>query len=300
MDQNKIERVLKLMKLLTGNVEYSIEELAEKLETSPRTIYRYIDTFKAAGFAVIKQDGTFALARESRFFKDISQLVHFTEEEAYMVNSLIDGLDNTNVIKENLRSKLATIYNLTSIAEVVVKKANASNVNNLIEAIEEEKQVLLKGYSSGHSKKKEDRLVEPFQFTTNYINVWCYDPKDNKNKLFKTERIAEVEVLNEKQKFTQKHSSGFIDIFRMHGDKPVHIKLELGMLSHNLLTEEFPLSEKHIKKINDKKWLLSTDIANIKGAARFVMGTMDDIKIIEGDALKKYIREFVSKHLSKI
>ena len=39
MDQNKIERVLKIMKLLTGNVKYTIEELADRLEMSPRTIY---------------------------------------------------------------------------------------------------------------------------------------------------------------------------------------------------------------------------------------------------------------------
>lgn len=300
MDQNKIERVLKLMKLLTGNIEYSIEELADKLETSPRTIYRYIDTFKTAGFAVIKQGNTFSLARESRFFKDISQLVHFTDEEAYMVNSLIDGLDNTNVIKENLRAKLATIYNLTSIADVVVKKANAKNVNALIEAIEDGKRVILKGYSSGHSKKTQDRIVEPFQFTTNYINVWCFDPKDRHNKLFKTERIAEVEILPDPQQFKEKHDAGFIDIFRMHGEKPMHIELELGVLSHNLLVEEFPLAEKYIKKKNSKTWILSTEIANVKGAARFVLGTMDDVKIVQGEELKNFIKDFVKQNLSKI
>ncbi len=300
MDQNKIERVLRLMKLLTSNIGYSIEELAERLETSPRTIYRYIDTFKTAGFAVVKHNNSLSLAKESRFFKDISQLVHFTEEEAFMVNSLIDDLDNTNVIKENLRSKLATIYRFTSIADVFVKKSNAQKVNALIEAVEEGKQVILKGYSSGHSKKKKDRIVEPFKFTTNYISIWCYDPKDHKNKLFKTERITEVQVLDAEQKYKEKHSTGFIDIFRMHGDKPIHIELELGLLSHNLLIEEFPLSENFLKKKGEKKWILSTDIANLKGAARFVLGTMDDVKILKGRELKNYILSFVKKHIDNI
>ena len=40
------------MWLLTANDTYTIEELADMLDTSPRTIYRYLDTFKAAGFSV--------------------------------------------------------------------------------------------------------------------------------------------------------------------------------------------------------------------------------------------------------
>ena len=54
MDQPKIERMLRLMRLMASNTNYTIDELAEKLKMSYRTIYRYIDTFKASGFAVAK------------------------------------------------------------------------------------------------------------------------------------------------------------------------------------------------------------------------------------------------------
>ena len=54
MDQPKIERMLRLMMMLTANTKYTVEELAQKLDTSPRTIFRYIDTFKEAGFMVMK------------------------------------------------------------------------------------------------------------------------------------------------------------------------------------------------------------------------------------------------------
>ena len=50
MDQPKIERMLRLMKMMSGNINYSVEELSEKLEMSDRTIYRYIDTFKNSGY----------------------------------------------------------------------------------------------------------------------------------------------------------------------------------------------------------------------------------------------------------
>ena len=56
MDQSKLERLLRLMKLLTANTTYDIDQLAERLQMSRRTVYRYIDTFREAGF-VIKKSG---------------------------------------------------------------------------------------------------------------------------------------------------------------------------------------------------------------------------------------------------
>ena len=38
---------------------------------------------------------------------------------------------------------------------------------------------------SGNSHKVSDRLVEPFEFTTNMIDVWCYDLEKKGNKVFK-------------------------------------------------------------------------------------------------------------------
>lgn len=49
MDQPKLDRLLRVMKILTGNTTYSVEDLAERLELSERIIYRYIDTFRDAG-----------------------------------------------------------------------------------------------------------------------------------------------------------------------------------------------------------------------------------------------------------
>ena len=67
MDQPKIERLLRLMKMLTANNRYTIEDLADKLEMSPRTVYRYIDTFREAGF-VVKKSGNYIEIK--RFLND--------------------------------------------------------------------------------------------------------------------------------------------------------------------------------------------------------------------------------------
>lgn len=301
MDQAKIERLLRLMKLMTGNVNYTVNDLAERLETSYRSIYRYIESFKDAGFVVQKLDGgVYKLSKESPQFKDISQLVHFTDEEAHIVNQLIEGLDDTNMLKQNLRKKLCSVYNCTSMASSVVRGANASNVNRLVEAIESRCQVVLRDYASGHTGNRRDRVVEPFGFTTNYVQVWCYEPESGMNKLFKTSRIGVVELTDSEWQYADKHREGYIDIFRMTGFEQQGVRLKLGMLARNLLVEEYPLAERDIKPIDDTSWLLDTKVCNYRGIGRFVMGLMDDIEIVDSPEFEEYIRRHIDAIMLKL
>ena len=57
MDQPRIERLLRLMKMLSSNVNYTVEELANKFDVSIRTMYRYIDTLKTSGFELTRYPG---------------------------------------------------------------------------------------------------------------------------------------------------------------------------------------------------------------------------------------------------
>ena len=83
MSLNKFERQLQLMLLLTQNRKYTIEEISEKLALSSRSIYRYLDFFAEYGFKVEKnKSGIYRLDKESEFFKRITELIHFTEDEA--------------------------------------------------------------------------------------------------------------------------------------------------------------------------------------------------------------------------
>ena len=295
MDQPKLERLLRLMKLLTSNVNYTVNDLAERLDTSYRSIYRYIETFKEAGFVVHKlEGGVYKLGKESPYFREISQLVHFTDEEAHIVNQLLEGLDDTNMLKQNLRKKLSSVYNCTSMAASVVKGKNAANVNRILEAIEERRQVLLCDYSSSHTGEVRTRCVEPFGFTTNYVQIWCYEPDSGMNKLFKTSRIGSVEVLDKGWKHEADHHEGYIDIFRMTGYEQHRVKLELGMLAHNLILEEYPLSERDIKPLANGRWLLDTYVCNYLGISRFVVGLLDDIRVVDSPEYSDYLKQRMS------
>ncbi len=294
MDQPKIERMLRLMKMLTANVEYTVDDIADRLGMSRRTVYRYIDTFRDAGFVIKKSGQHIRLDKESPHFKDISQLVHFTEEEAVILRRAIESIDDTNLLKQNLKRKLYSVYDSKTLADTVVKGHNAGNVHTLIEAIEDKRQVILRSYHSAHSIR--DRRVEPFGFTTNYVNVWCYDTDDGKCKIFKTARIDRVELLDDVWQHEPEHEEGYIDIFRMIGSERIPVKLELGMLSRNLLLEEYPLSEKYIAQTAPERWTLETDVANFHGIGRFVAGLLDDIRIIKPVGLIDYIKDYLARY----
>lgn len=296
MDQPKIERLLRLMKMLTANVTYSVDDIADRLGMSRRTIYRYIDTFRDAGFVIKKSGDCIRLDKESPHFKDISQLVHFTEEEAAILKSAIENIDDTNLLKQNLKRKLYSVYDNKLLANTVVKGKNASNVHSLLDAIEQKQQVILHRYQSGHGGKVSDRRVEPFAFTTNYVQVWCFDMADQSCKLFKTSRIGSVEILGEKWQYEASHNENFIDIFRMNGKERTRVQLELGMMSYNLLIEEYPLAERDTRPIDNNRWLLDTEVASMHGVGRFVAGLLDDIHIIDSPELQAHIDSYLQKY----
>lgn len=295
MDQPKIERLLRLMKMLTANTTYGVDELAQRLDMSRRTIYRYIDTFREAGFVIKREGDCIRLDKESPHFKDISQLVHFTEEEALILRRTIEDIDDTNMLKADLKRKLYSVYDNGTLASGKISRRNSSNIHTLLSAIENHKEVILKGYQSAHGSVVRDRRVEPFAFTQGYVQIWCYDLDDGRNKLFKSSRIASVELLGEMWRYEELHKEGFIDIFRMNGQQRLPVTLELGILSYNLLLEEYPLAERDTEKVGDNLWRLTTEVANYVGVGRFVIGLIDDIKIVDTPELVEYLRAYVAK-----
>jgi len=299
MDQPKLERLLRLMKMLTTNYNFSVDEIAEKLNLSARTVYRYLDTFKDAGFLIKKQNNCPRIDRSSPYFKDISELIHFTEEEAFILKSAIENIDENNLLKQNLKKKLYTVYDYKIMAETIVSGKNGRNVQHLVEAIENKKRVVLKNYSSANGKDIRDRELEAYAFTTNYVQIWCYCPDEKLNKLFKVSRIGSVEILPETWQYGEQHQKGYIDVFRISSNEIIPVKLKLGLRAASLLIEEYPLADMYLSKLSDNEWMFATDVCSYCGIGRFILGLMDDIEIIDTPTLHEYIATQLKKNQKK-
>ena len=299
MDQPKLTRLLRVMMMLTSNRDKPIEEISRRLSMSPRTVYRYIDTFREAGFVVKKKGAGYHLDKASPYFREISELIHFTDEEALLLKSAIESIDQNNLIKQNLKKKLYTVYDYKILADTIVNSQNSLNVKHLIEAIESKRKVILHNYSSANSSEIRNRKVEAFAFTTNYVQVWCFESEFNDPKLFSVARIGSVEVINEPWEQEEKHIKGWIDAFRMHADCRLPIKLRLSLRAASLLTEEFPLAQSGLQKVQDNEWVFEAQVCSYDGVGRFVMGLLDkDIEILATDEFKAHIRKML-KNISK-
>lgn len=291
MDQPKIERLLRLMQYLSGNSYYTIDELSVKLEITRRTIYRYLDTFKNVGFAVQRiNDGVYRMANMRNSDADLSKIVYFSEEEAFVVNGLIDALDDTNAMKNELKLKLSAVYEATNIKKYTINKGVSKTISNLASAIKNKKSVVLRHYSSSRSNTVKDYQVEPFVFTTNYLDVWAFDVNDKQNKTFKVARIGEVETLEKEWANESAHQEEPTDSFRSHSNQSFHVKLKLTQVAKNRMVEDFPLTAREIIQDNDA-WYYEGDVRSMEGIGRFVLSLPEHITILEGEEVRQYIRD---------
>lgn len=300
MDQPKVDRLLRLMMLLTANRGNTVNDLSDRLGITARSVYRYIDTLRGAGFVIKKNNNFYRIDKSSPYLKEISNLVHFTEEEALVLKSAIESIDENNLIKQNLKKKLYTVYNYRILAETVTKGKNARNINVLVDAMQQEKQVMVKGYSSANSKKVSDRLIEPFAFTTNYIQMWAFDTASGNNKLFKVSRMNRVEICETPWQSKELHKAGSLDVFRISSNQHLPVKLNMSLRAASLLTEEYPLAEKYLQCINDNHWVFEAGVCSYDGVGRFVSGLLGEIFQVEPDEFKQHIISKLENNLMNL
>ena len=195
MDHGRILRLLNLMKLLSSNVDYTIRELMDRLAISRRSIFRYLDTLRIAGFAVAKKGTNIhKLLSMPKEGINLSTLIHFSEEEAYLLHNLIGALTSDCQVAINLENKLAAMFDATSVTEIIGNKIIGENIMRLRQAIDEKKQVTLVRYESGNTMSISDRLVEPIKFSSNYRDVYAYEVSTGMTKVFKISRIGLVDI----------------------------------------------------------------------------------------------------------
>ena len=300
MEQPRVERTLRLMRLMSGNAYLTVEQLARRLDTSTRSIYRYIDTFKSCGFAVEKiDDSIYRLISMPSGYKDLQKLVYFSEEEARVLTYLIESLDETNSLKSSLYRKLCAVCDTKSIKEYSGTSKNAANVQALGNAMKDRKTVILKDYSSSSSGTVRDRVVEPFEFTNNHIDIWAYDCEKKDVRLFKIARIGWVDILPIDWQHGDEHDKGYLDAFRMQGKAHTHVRLEMTLRARNLLCEEFPLAIPDVTE-KDGKFIFDSMVTHMEGVGRFVIGLAADVKIIDSPELEEYVRSYRDRYIRNL
>ena len=294
MDHGRILRVLNLMKLLSSNVDYTIRELMDRLAISRRSIFRYLDTLRIAGFAVAKKGTNIhKLLSMPKEGINLSNLIHFSEEEAYLLHNLIGALTSDCQVAINLENILAALFDATSVTEIIGNKITGENIMRLRQAIDEKKQVTLVRYESGNTMSISDRLVEPIKFSSNYRDVYAYEVSTGITKVFKISRIGLVDVSLADWQHEDKHEIIETDCFRMAGKEDIPVTLKMTLKAKNLLIEEYPLASKYIS-YDGQSWWFKGNVKDLAGVGRFVIGLADQIISIHSPQLRIYLKGFLN------
>lgn len=178
--------------------------------------------------------------------------------------------------------------------------ASSRNIIALREAIRERRTVVLKNYASSSSEMVADRVVEPFELICKDTMLWCYDTSSGSNKIFKLSRIGEVQITRDAWANAAKHEKSRMDIFHFTGDKIIPVKLELDLVSRNLLVEEYPESAADIARLGESRWLLRTNVCSLVGVARFYCGLASHIRIVDSPELKDFVKCYLGEALSAL
>jgi len=288
---------LKLITILTDGQSHSVKELSEQLEITERNVYYYLKFLKNYGFIVLREGrGNYFLGSMSPFLQELSTSIALSETEALFLYNLANSVSETSPLAEMVMLKLRRFYGESLFAAPEAKSNYLQNAEILRDAIKRKRVVMLKNYSSSHSRTVSDRAVEPFLMMNNGNDVRCYEIASGMNKTFKLARMGKVVILEDLAwSFERRHKQVFTDIFMFSGERMTRVKLRLGQLAYNLMREEYPQSMRLLKQDDETHWIFDGNVVGYVGVGRFVLGLSEDIEVLEDEGLKAYLRTKVNK-----
>jgi proteasome accessory factor C len=270
-NQNRIFRVLRLINLLKSTPSKSIKRLAESVEISERSLYRYLELLEEVGFEIQKDSS-------NRYFLNQNHIESFTKEEAELISKSISSNQKNNPLVKSIRTKLVLLDEMNVASNEIVASHYSKVISLLKDAIETKSQVILSKYQSASTESVTDRLVEPVSFSSNFDSITAYEIESGINKFFKIERIGDVQILDNQFEHVDKHESMVSDIFGFNdtGDKH-HVRLQLSMRAMLWLRDDYPSSIDFIKENEDGHWILEVEVFNLEPVHRIIRSMPDDI-----------------------
>lgn len=289
-NQNKILRVLQLITLLKKEPAKSIRFLAGILDSTDRTVYRYLDLVKELGFELYKDhNNKYQILGENEY-----QSISFSNEEVSLLRDLVLTIGKDSKLKDSLLKKIYLKSELAIQGNHILKANLGRMVEKISISINENKRILLKGYHSLNSQRISDRIIEPITLTDNYNSICGFEVETKLNKYYNLERITEVIVLDEFQKFKDLHQIDELDVFgfsAINGEK-FTVELSISLRAYILLKEEYPKIDKFVEKlINSEKYILKIEINNPKPITRFINGLKGEVEVLGSSSYLKYLNK---------
>ena len=300
LQETKTHRILKFILYLSNSYPKSKRECISFLEIKDSAFYDYCKILREIGFDLTQKRGLYNLDYNDKDHLVLKSILHFTEEENYLLSKAIDNLGESTAALSGLKHKLISFLNHDKPIELYLRKEKKEKALKLNDALKAKKQVMLNDYASGNSQTVSNRIVEPFSFSDDFNLVWAFDTGIKENRQFKTSRIKEVVITPLPWEYQRFHRAMPVDIFRNTGELTKEIIIEMNLRARNLLIEEYPLSEKNLEEKECKWFLLKVNVAKYEGPGRFCMGLPEDTEVMGDEGFREYLRKKLKVGILKI
>lgn len=197
---SKISNVLTMIQLLSTGRKYSVLELSNILEVSPRMIRLYKEELEKAGIyidSIMGPYGGYVLNQSIRM-----PLRKFKMSDVNLLDKYINAEKNIDEREKLilLQDKIKGVYigSKQEAKELDLKDETNKKYNILTRAIKEKRKVKILYYSYG--KGENERIIDPAEMFLFQDGWYCaaFCEKKNDIRHFELKRIIEYELLSEK------------------------------------------------------------------------------------------------------
>jgi len=335
-DPGKLLRLFRTLNLLAGSRRgYTVDELADKLAVSRRTVYRDLIIYGQCGFEVVTHPVTHRLRIGNP--GETAEKIGFDVDEARLLEEALLGLADGPVHADLLDKVRSMGGSAQTLGNYRTQQAGL-HYRRLSQAIRDRVQVVLFDYNAPSSHSISNRLVEPYGFSPTLDTLFAFEPASRRNKSYKLVRIGQVRPERMPWQFAHLHVTPKTDAFGMPmSENCPEVHLRLGQLSGSLLREEHPAAAIYLTNIEPVahtpvegaqqtsvarppvgglggtpgsanpsagvpagEWVyeLRLRVADYRGIGRFVLGLVDDIGVIGPPDFLEYLRTRVGSLLA--
>lgn len=201
---SKVANMLKMLKILKDEKIHNMNDIAEKIEISPRMVKQYKNELEQAGIYIESKrgiNGGYSLNKELNNIdigltyqeliklKEIEQYFNENQDFKKIIGKIIESYEK-NINEADLKK----INRIQELGKINLKDTYLS----LRKAINRKNKVKIKYYSNNSGLN--DRVIHPAEMFY-YLEEWyvaAFCEKRNAIRLFKLNDIQEYEILDDK------------------------------------------------------------------------------------------------------
>lgn len=288
--RDRTERMLVLIALLKYKRRRNMDQLAAILDKSTRQLRRDIkslERFFDLDYDEYNRPFIFADKDDNGIF------INVTDEEMALLAQLLEGVNHK--LKDGLYKKL----DKNLFIDFQLKTDLAKLINQIKYAIRNNLCIKIEGYHGAKDKIPKDVELEPVSIVDlKYLSA--FEPSSGLNKIYALERICgSIKVQDKTIAHEEKHRHQQPDVFGIISGEVHGVRIALSTRAYLLLKEEYPRSVQFIHKHDEETytWVFDANVYGLQGVGRFVMGLLDEVKVLEGEKLKEYVTTMIQCYL---